>query len=286
MFCSCKKETEHNLLDIYIAWNDAQMQIGEEAQLEIRLYPDNATLGLPSVPPVWTSSDTTVLSISPKGLVRAVGYGRSLVTVSWGNFKAEKYIVVNDRIIMDDAHFQKLLLQKYDANHDGILHGIEIESTVGLDLSDLSYVTYPISFKGIEVFTRLSTLKISAVNIGYIDFSAFRHLERLDISQSEISSVDIHDCPKLRWLDCHACSSLSKLTIGSTEKYGPCKLETLDCTRCNLSELDLSRCVLLEYLEYLDNPIEEVDLSACPKLKVVNGINVTRPYEETDSVAE
>ncbi|MCQ2216838.1 MAG: hypothetical protein MJZ31_13085 [Bacteroidales bacterium] len=283
---SCKKETEHNLLDIYIAWNDMDMQIGEEAQLDIRLYPDNASLGLPTSKPVWTSSDTTVVYIDANGRIKALNYGRSLITVQWGNFKAQKYVVVNAEVILADDKLQALLIKKFDANQDGKLHGTEIESAVGLDLSDLSYVTYPISFKGLEVFTKLTNLKISDVRIGEIDFSAFRHLERLDISQSDIKRVDIHDCPKLRWIDCHACGSLTDLYIGDYDNYGPCKLETIDCARCSLSSLDLSRCELLEYLEYSDNFFEQVDLSACPKLKVVNGINVARPYEEPDSLAE
>lgn len=275
LLVSCAKESEHNLLDIYIAWNDADMEIGQEAQLSIRCYPDDASLGIPQVSPVWTSLDTTVIAIDSDGNIKAVGFGRSRVVVKWGGFKAEKYIVVNSEVRVDNEFLQAVLVDKYDANHDGKLYGAEIEAVVGVDLSDLSFVTSPISFRGLEVFNRLTDLKISAVNIGYLDLSAFRFLKKIDISQSVIEKLDVHDCPLLSWLDCHACENLSELYIGDYATYGLCNLETLDCSRCNLSSLDLSRCASLEYLEYLDNPIENVDLTYSPNLKVVNGQKIT-----------
>ncbi|MDO4462487.1 MAG: hypothetical protein Q4C30_08355 [Bacteroidia bacterium] len=280
---SCAKESEHNLLDIYISWNDADLQLGQEEQLSIRCYPDDATLGLPQSSPIWSSQDTTVITIDSNGNIKAVGFGRSRIVVKWGGFKAEKYLVVNSEVKVDNPFLQSVLLEKYDANHDGKLYGAEIENVVGVDLSDLSFVTSPISFSGLEVFSKLTDLKISGVYIGYLDLSSFRFLRKLDISQSDIVRLDVHKCPLLRWLDCHDCPNLTELYIGDVNTYGPCALETIDCSRCNISSLDLSRCSLLEYLEYLDNPIDDVDLSYSPRLKVVNGQIVT---QDTDTSNE
>lgn len=283
----CENESKHNLLDIYIAWNDVDVPIGERIQLEVRCYPDDASLGIPKVHPVWSSSDTTVAVVGANGLLTTVGYGRTVVRVQWGGFRAERIIRVNAEVKMDDSFLQSLLLKRFDADHNGRLEGIEIENVTGLDLSDLSTGSHAVSFRGLEVFTRLNALKISAVNIGSLDISSFAHLERLDISQSyTFTKLDVRNCRRLRWLDCHACPNLESLVIGSYSEYGPCKLETLDCSRCNISSLDLSRCTDLEYLEYLDNPLESVDTGNSPKLKVVNGITLTRPDEtEIDSVA-
>lgn len=283
----CENESKHNLLDIYIAWNDVDVPIGERIQLEIRCYPDDASLGIPKVNPIWSSSDTTVAIVGSNGMLTTVGYGRTTIKVQWGGFKAERIIRVNAEIRMDDKFFHEALLQKFDANHDGHLVGIEIENVTGLDLSDMDSGSHPISFRGIELFTRLTALKISAVNIGELDVSSFAHLERLDLSQSfTFTKLDVRACRNLRWLDCHACPNLESLVIGSYAEYGPCKLETIDCSRCNISSLDISRCTDLEYLEYLKNPMENVDISNSPKLKVVNGITLTRPDEtENDAVA-
>ena len=278
IFASCDKDYNKPLLDIYIAWEETELLIGDEVYFEVRYYPDGASKNIPKTPVVWSIGDTTIASIDQHGHLVAKYYGTTEVTAQLGGFTAHKRVRVNTIIEVEDAAFQALLNKRFDKNNDGMVEGLEIEDIVGLDISELSTYSKPVSLRGLELFGRLTYLKISAVNISYLDLSQFSELKELDISQSIISSLDVSQLNQLKVLDCHACSNLKTLTIGDINEYEPNKLEVLNVARCSISELNLSRCKKLEYIDCSDNNLTSLNLSASPKISQITCDNNKTDY--------
>jgi hypothetical protein len=85
---------------------------------------------------------------------------------------------------------------------------------------------------------------------GELTISNFPNLEKIILSQNEISKLIIENCPKVQEINVYN-NKLTKLEITSL-----LELENLYCGNNNLSELDVSENIKLKTLNYLNNPIE------------------------------
>lgn len=264
----CSEESEQSLVRTYFSAYDEVMLVGETQQLVMMLYPANSTRNLPDADIIWTSSDTTVITVDQDGNITALSVGKSTITVTWGNFVVEAVVEVDGSTeAIEDELFLNYCLERFDENGDGILQNLEVAYLVGLDLTDICSDDTCVSLAGIELFVNLQSLTFSRIDVTYLDLSKNTKLTDLNCSLTTITSLDLSNNTQLVTLDCHGCENLTELTLGSLDEEGTyMALNTLNCYRCAIETLDLSRCADLEYLDCRENQLSDLDASGCPRL--------------------
>src|SRR5215217_6518968 len=141
-----------------------------------------------------------------------------------------------------------------------------------LDVSNVnSYGHYNfISLKGIEYFTKLRYLDMSASYVKSIDLSKNVKLEYLDCSGASfgagwnqtVKTLDVTKCKNLKYLDC------SINLIASLDVSQNLKLEKLYCIGDNLKRIDISNNRLLRALDVsVNRQMTELYLRNCPELE-------------------
>lgn len=283
LLSSCREEDGDFLVNLYLAPVDT-LAVGETTTVQIVYVPEYADSGFPFGKQHWTSSDTTIVRIDQSGNLQAVDIGQATVRLMWGGFKAETTVSVDQTFNFKSRSFADYCVARYDTNKDGILQSSEVYTVVGLDLTDLSIEFEPISLAGIESFVNLQKLKITHLKISDIDLSKNKKLNDLDCSQSELTRLDVSKNQNLQNLDCHGCSNLTELVLGSKAEYGDNALVILNCYRCSITGIDLSRCSQLEYIDCRDNQLTSLDLSNSPKMTQIwcSGNNIPTPKLPAD----
>ena len=114
--------------------------------------------------------------------------------------------------------------------------------------------------------TALKTLhcyynKLTALNFG----TELKALEVLDCFNNQITTLDASNLSALKLLSCNGNPGLTTLTGLS----GNSNLTKLYCTDCRLTSLDLSRCVLLNELNFSYNKVSTIDIDRCVSLQKV-----------------
>ncbi len=122
------------------------------------------------------------------------------------------------------------------------------------------------SFQGtilsITTNTSLTELSCSNSNLMTINFPKDKSkLKTLNVSQNNLSALDLSGASSLEKLDCCKNPSLATLTL-----TGCSSLAYVDVQSCFLSTLDISSCVNLETLYCQDNEISKLDLSGKTEL--------------------
>lgn len=162
------------------------------------------------------------------------------------------------------------------------------------------------SLKGLEYFSSLRRLKLVGNRTDTLecipDFSRFKELRELEITQVYLPKLDISGCKNLTNLSCRSCD------LNTIDLKKNIQLRTLDCTYNRLIELDLShnkqlRTVIVKsqrnkgllseggragilsklilpdnrsntegisILECSDNNLEKLDISRSPHLRKIN----------------
>ena len=265
--------------------------MSDTMQIALFFYPNRTNAGVPDQPVEWTSTDTTIVSIAPDDTYTAIltarGIGEVTIKAKLGEFVTQTNIVVDVDNSVFNSHFLDLCLSYFDENNDGILQGTEICSVIGLDATELSTTNDPISFDGIELFTSLQTFKATHLIISKLDLSKNTNLTNIDISESEIAELDISNNLEVRFLDCHACPNLQHIIFASSTKDKTNQMRTINCQRCSLTSLDVSKCTLLEYLDCSQNQLTELDLSNNVLLRQLcctgNNISSVKLWEDADT---
>lgn len=290
VFVACDK-TEVRLHHIYLAPAVENLAPGESVQFEINAYPADATTGFPTGTPVWSSSDTTVVSVSQGGLATALKYGVANVRVDYPHFSAERKLMVSAIAEIPDPHFFAFLLSRFDADHDGKIEGYETYSTTSLDLSALKLVgSKGVSFDGIENFPNLQIIRMEYVTINHLDLSRLHYLHTIDFEGCDIVSLDLRANSSIEHVRCLACPTLQEIVFGSYETHGRNNLSTLQCDRCDIRSLDLSRCGrTLGDIDCRHNPnLTTLDLSVDTMIHTVkysaDVTNVIWPDVEVDII--
>ncbi len=88
-------------------------------------------------------------------------------------------------------------------------------------------------------------------------------LEELRCSDNPLGSLDLSRCPKLQYLEC-ANDELTKLDVSKNAVLG-----TVLCDYNAITELDFSHNKALFQFSAMDNKLEALDLSFCPKIEIV-----------------
>lgn len=84
----CEQQNDPNkLTGITVTPSELSMVPGDGARLKVTAVPTTATLD-ETVVITWESSDTTVATVTDKGAVTAVGYGKANITATYGEYKA------------------------------------------------------------------------------------------------------------------------------------------------------------------------------------------------------
>lgn len=259
------------LRDVYFDYHTSTIALTDTLPITLMFYPEHTNAGVPNEPIVWQASDTTIVQIEQTGeytaQIIAIGVGSVTIKASLGGFVTSTIITVDVDNSITDSHFKDLCLACFDKNNDGVLQGTEITNVIGIDATELEGISAPISFAGIEIFKSLRTFKATHLIISELDLSHNTNLTDIDISESEIESIDLSHNLEVRFLDCHACTNLSQITLGSSTVDTPNQMRIINCQRCNLSTLDVSNCSLLEYLDCSKNKLTQLNLSNNTLLK-------------------
>ena len=182
------------------------------------------------------------------------------------------------RIPIDDDHFSYLLknyLSDLDTNkwdNDGYLSLIESKS-----LSEVSFINKQVPEgktdmdKGLEYLLNLESLHIECRAITSIDLRNNPKLKYLNLTFTAITSIDLSQNKELTYLDM-SYSKLSKIDLSANTK-----LEEAYFILTNLSSIDLSKNEKLMCISVDGTNIKKLDISGCPIL--VEAYN-TLPREE------
>lgn len=240
---SCDK-SDLMLNHVYITAATEKIAPGDSVQLSLHAYPEGANTGYPDAPIVWSSSDTTVATVDQSGMVRALKYGQTTIRVDYGKLNATKDITVSVVAGISDAWLERYLIDTFDKNGDGVLEGYETAQYTGIDLEKLrSYAgDDTVDMSGLANFVNIQTLRIERVNMKNLDLSHFRSLREVHIDTCGIDVLDLRAAKQLTDVRIMACRSLKAVLLGSYDEYGANNLRTFQCSRCDISELDLTRC--------------------------------------------
>lgn len=260
----CDK-SDTKLHHIYITSRTDKLAPGDTTLMTVHPYPEDANTGFPNAPLVWSSSDTTVATVSQSGILTALKFGQTTISVSFGPLEATRAIIVSTTAAMKDPLMLRFLLDRFDTNGDGVLEGYETASTAGLDLTDLGKWagTDTVDMTGLDNFVNIQTLRIERLNMTGLDLRGLSQLREVHLDACGIESLDLRYCPHLRDIRIMACANLREVTIGSMAEFGRNDLRTLHISRCDIAELDLTRCgATLWDIDVTGNPrLASLDLS-------------------------
>jgi Leucine-rich repeat (LRR) protein len=171
--------------------------------------------------------------------------------------------------------FEEMLIFKKiikDTKMDGFVRYGEIKYVDSLDVSGMYYEgSYRfISIKGIEYFTKLRYLNMSASYVKTLDLTKNTKLEYLDCSGSAtdagwnqtIKKIDVSKCPNLKYLSC-STNQLTTLDVSQN-----LKLTDLYCYANYLKRIDVSNNRLLRTLDVsVNREMAEIYLTNCPEME-------------------
>jgi len=186
-------------------------------------------------------------------------------------------IVIDGTNFPDSAFYT--FVQQYDTDNDFYLYSTELTQVTEMNLFGGTYT----SLKGIEYFSQLQVLDCTNnVNLTELDLSINANLQNLsvasctglttlNVSNTQITMLDIDTLTNLQYLYASNCS----------------EIQTLGATSCNnLREVDASNCliissVIFRNIETLENVnvsgnagLYDFDLRGCSNL-ANGGVNVT-----------
>jgi len=176
-----------------------------------------------------------------------------------------------------DSVFREFV-SNYDTNKDGILQDSETASQETITVRGMNIS----SLKGIEIFTKLKTLRCNDNNLTELDLSSNTLLESLACDNNKISSLNLSSLKNLRevyctnaglkTLDVSGCSALEELycytnSLDVLYVSTNTKLVSLDCQENNITALDLTSNSALEFLDCSTNKITSLSLANNPGIK-------------------
>ncbi len=274
MLAACHS-SDVKLNHIYIAAETYKVAPGDTLQLSLHAYPEDANTGFPNDTIVWSSSDTTLAEVNQSGRLVAKRYGVVNIVVTFGPLTAKKEITISSKGQFADQRLLSFLLERFDTNSDGVLEGYETATYNGIDLTGLHKLAEDVvDMSGLENFSNLQVLRIERVKFKNLNLSAFTYLTELHIDTCVIADtlLDLRFNSHLADVRIMACHDLKAILFGSYDTYGPNDLRTLHCSRCNVAELDLTRCgATLWDVDVTGNPrLSQLDLSPDSMIHSVN----------------
>ncbi|UCH14263.1 MAG: T9SS type A sorting domain-containing protein [Bacteroidales bacterium] len=217
-----------------------------------------------------------------------------------------------------DANFKNALIEAgVDADKDSEISYVEADAVTTLVIN--IYPADSIDVKGIEVFTNLDTLVLSAVKVVNLDISnctSLRYLScqcgltSIDVSKNteltilavgmgmgggnNLDSLDVSNNTALQYLNCQG-NQLTSLDVSNNTALlglycGYNRLINLDisnsvalmelfCYENQLTSLDISGCTALTWLQCGSNQLTRLDVSDKISLDVLAVANMPTLYE-------
>lgn len=154
-----------------------------------------------------------------------------------------------------DEDFRSFVRQ-YDGNSNDKLSQSELDAVKTMDCHYKSIT----DLKGIEHFTKLTTLQCYANHLTTLDLSNLTELRVLGCSSNQLTSLDLSKNTELTTLECQI-NKLSTLNIRNCTK-----LTELNCHHNQLTELDVSNNTKLTKLECWGNKLTTLDVSNLTEL--------------------
>lgn len=142
-----------------------------------------------------------------------------------------KWLIITEKIF-PDANFRTYITENIDTDKDGLLSSEEIAAVTSINvhgkgISDLS---------GIKYFTELTELDLTNNNLTSIDISALSKLTILSVyNNTKLASLNLSGNPALEQLNISFCTSLRSLNLSNN-----INLMSLEAAGCVLTSLDLS----------------------------------------------
>lgn len=156
----------------------------------------------------------------------------------------------SEYIYIKDDKFNAFLVSKYDTNGNGRLEKSEAAVVESIVCNDLEVE----SIEGIKSFTSLKSLDCSYNTIkGELDLSGMESLEEAYVDHNIYSKLNLAGCSNLKIVEAND-------NVEHTADYQ---------SIFHLTEVDLTGCGELLYLELTDNAIADIDLKDCAKLQVL-----------------
>ncbi len=198
------------------------------------------------------------------------------------------YITNPDIVFIPDANFKTLLLNSssnagiatdtgfqpivVDINQDNEIQFSEALLVHAIDIYDKNIS----SIQGIEAFTNLVWFRCSKNNLTSVDLSSNINLDKLQIAENQLTSLDVSMLTNLVWLVCNNnfLTSLNVLPLVNLEEFN-CSynqltaidvttlsnIYTLDVSHNQLSSIDLSGSESVVQLNLQNNQLASLDLS-------------------------
>lgn len=170
---------------------------------------------------------------------------------------------VSDIYIPDKA-FRNYCLEYFDTDGNGLISATEVNKIVKLRID--SYVSGSIkSLQGIEYFRSLRdlTLSNSYYNLEELDLRMNKNLEKLIISSSNLSALDLSNNTELKELE-------GRFYFNTLDLSKNTKLEKLTCYYGSLTSIDISNNPNLKTFACTDNNIKKLDLSNSTALETID----------------
>lgn len=164
----------------------------------------------------------------------------------------------NAIVTIPDANFKEALINYdnpvIDTNNDGEIQVSEAEA-----IFELWVINKGIrNLKGIEAFKNIDKLYASSNgDLDTMDLTENTELEVLDVSFTELASINLTENFKLRELDCFSCNFLATLTYPTNGGV----LEDINLSNTVLTTINASALPELKYVACRNTKITELDFS-------------------------
>ncbi len=181
-------------------------------------------------------------------------YGSAqIVNIPDPNFKA---LLLSGNVTSDIDGFTTPL----DLNNDNQIQVSEAQAIYGIHLWQNSQ--YMVSdLTGIAAFSNLEFLSVDYHSITVLDLSGNNRLQRIQLINNPISSINLSTLADLKFLECRG-SALTQIDVSNN-----IQLLALEMNNNQLSSIDVSSNVNLEALYVNNNHLSNIDVSQNPNLK-------------------
>jgi len=131
----------------------------------------------------------------------------------------------------------------------------DLQKTIGYDLLSVFTKGRPLStlLHSIDNMTNGNQIEDNLILEGSLSLKGFVNLESLDISNKNITALDVSDCPQLRELNC-ADNQLSNLDVSNNRQ-----IEEINFSNNQLTNIDLTGLTRIEKVFCSDNKITNLE---------------------------